>query len=356
MSLDLASSGDERITLQSTIARLSELVESYVARRDENLTLDAETAAQAKEFVQSLQIVRNTLQTLSVEGVNAFAAALQSFETGLDSFLLRTPSGMPLGSFLVAYRLALAPYVLYAATQHQISSAVADSKIALEASATHYIDNMKATAAQATRVANDAADQLDAKTDHLANKLLDELKLSGESVIASIRADVSEQVLRNAQNEFSAAQVRAARDVRIWSLITVSIGIGFAWFGWHLLASQEQLFAVHPSWTWQFIYIGGLRAALLAAIAALGSFGLRMLKHHIHISHTVAYKSRILKSVPGLLVASPVDNRYSTLQLVIAALLSERELVVEDDNPEALSLAVPKLEAKPTPRREGSGA
>jgi hypothetical protein len=354
MSLDVgASTGDDRITLQSTIARLSELVESYVARRDENLTLDAETAVQSKEFVQALQIVRNTLQTLSDEGVNAFAVTLQSFETGLDNFL-RIPSGMPIGSILVAYRLALAPYVLYAASQNQISRAVADSKSALEASAIHYIDNMKATAAQAARVANDAADQLDAKTDHLANKLLDELKLSGESVIASIRADVSEQVLRNAQNEFSAAQVRAARDVRIWSLITVVVGVGFAWFGWHLLASQEQLFTIHPNWTWQFIYIGGLRAALLAAIAALGSFGLRMLKHHIHISHTVAYKSRILKSVPGLLVASPVDNRYSTLQLVIAALLSERELVVEDNNPEALSLAVPRLEAKPASRREGS--
>ncbi len=72
-----------------------------------------------------------------------------------------------------------------------------------------------------------------------------------------------------------------------------------------------------------------------------------MLKRHIHIKQAIAYKCRILKSVPGLLVASPLDNRYSTLQAIIGALLSEKELVLQDDNPESFSLGVPKTSGKP---------
>ena len=338
--------------LDLTVARILGAVETFAAERDSDLRLTPEASAQVTAFSTTLRSLPGIVSELSTEALSSLSRVLRNLGAALDH-VVSLRDDVAVGAILDAYQLTLAPYVLLANVQIHIRDTVVEANARLQGAAQEIGDDINASIVQTIRVAKEERRRLEGEAERLSKDLLDSLRAGGESVITSIRTDVSEQVLLNSQVEFAAASKRASRDVTLWAVVTSAVLVGFIAFGWYLLKTQEAMFIAHPDWTWQFIYIGGLRVALLGALAALGSFALRMLKRHIQIKHVVAHKCRILKSVPGLLVASPLDNRYSTLQAFIAALLSEKELSLDDDNPESLGVSMPRL-PKTTKPREGA--
>jgi len=342
VATDPPGGGKDKTSLLSSLDHVVTLIENYAAERDNTLTLTPETSGRIASFSTILRTLAQTGPSLSAQALPFLSAALQNLEVAIQR-VISLPNDTAIGSVLMAYESALAPFVLLSDVESQIRYAVAAARADIERSARRLSADINAEVVQSIRTANDERRRLETETQRLTKNLVEELRASGESINAAIRTDISEQVLSNAQNEFASAETRASRDVKFWAVIAFAILGGLIGFGWYLVKNQETLFVVHPSWTWQFVYIGGLRVALLAAFAALGSFSLRMLKQHINIRHAVAHKCRILKSVPGLLVSSPIDDRYTTLQVIISALLSDKELAMPDDNPESLTIATPKI-------------
>jgi hypothetical protein len=346
-------SGADIAALMAVLTRLAAIIENFEARKDAAYTLTADMQDQLRAFSTVLRSLSLAAPRLPNDAVLTLRGALNGLEVALRA-VEETGSGS-FGALLLAYQGALVPYVLLANVESEIRRAIEEARDRVEVSLRKMSDDADASIVQSVRAASEERRRLETEVERLRKNLVDDLRSTGESIIAGTKADMSEQVLGNAQKEFALARERAERDVVLWAVVTATFIGAFSVFGWYLLQSQQALFIAHPRWTWQFVYIGGLRLSLLAAVAALGSFSLRMLKRHIEVRQAVAYKCRLLKSIPGLLVASHVDNRYSTLRLVLSALLSEKEFLAPDDNPEMLNASLPTLSATKKSRDTGAG-
>ena len=98
------------------------------------------------------------------------------------------------------------------------------------------------------------------------------------------------------------------------------------------------------NWTWQLAFFAGLRLVLLGGLAAVVSFCLRMFKSQIAIAQLNAHRTRVARSMPGLLEVAPERERLAVLQSLIQTIVGAKESILSDSHSESLLASFDALE------------
>ena len=165
-----------------------------------------------------------------------------------------------------------------------------------------------------------------------AQQLSEELSARGNETIARTRKTVAGLLLNDAQQQFASAQKGFNWQVVTWSIISFAAIAGFFVVTFVFLSAQQ----VPDKWAWQIAYYTGIRLVLLGGIAAISSFCLRMLKSQIGLAQLNAHRTRVARSMPGLLEVAPETERLAVLQSLIQSIIGVRESVLSDSNVESL--------------------
>ncbi len=173
-----------------------------------------------------------------------------------------------------------------------------------------------------------------------ANKLVSEISAKGAVTVAETKKEVAGVLVSEAAKQFFDAQKWLNWQVVIWAGLS-SVGVAaFLWTASLFVATQK----LPAEWTWQIAFYAGMRVVLLGGIAATASFCLRMLKAQIALAQVNAHRTRVARSMPGLLHLAPESDRVAVLQAIIQSVIGVRESVISDASPESLLGAVEVVE------------
>ena len=87
-----------------------------------------------------------------------------------------------------------------------------------------------------------------------------------------------------------------------------------------------------------------MRVIALGGIAAAASFCLRMLKGQIGLAQLNAHRTRIARSMPGLIHLAAESERITLLQSIIQSVIGVRESFISDSSNESLLAAADVVE------------
>jgi hypothetical protein len=195
---------------------------------------------------------------------------------------------------------------------------------------------MAALASKVESTINGAAEMLQGEAD----RLIAEISSKGTVTIAETRKEVAGVLVSEAAKQFSEAQKWLNWQVFIWAMLSAGGVAAFLWTAQRFLMTQ----VLPPEWTWQIAFFAGMRAILLGGIAASASFCLRMLKGQIALAQLNAHRTRVARSMPGLLHLAPEAERVTVLQSIIQSVIGVRESVISDTSQESLLAAVEVVE------------
>jgi hypothetical protein len=158
--------------------------------------------------------------------------------------------------------------------------------------------------------------------------------------VARTREAIAGHLLIGAQTQFATAQRWFNWQVVFWGALASLGARSFLDAVIYFVRTQN----LPKEWSWQLAFYGGMRQILLGGIAAVGGFCLRMLKSQIAIAQLNAHRTRVARSMPGLLEMAPEADRLAVLQSLVQVIIGVKESILSDSNPESLLKATETLE------------
>lgn len=220
----------------------------------------------------------------------------------------------------------------YSATSH----AIADAQQSIQSRLDSVITTVDALAGGLRQEVAGATDRLKQEADRLA----DELTARGKVTVAETKKAVAGTLLTDAQQQFATAQEGLNRQVAVWAALSVMALVAFFATTARFLLQQD----LDPEWTWQIAFFAGVRLVIIGGIAAVGSFCIRMLKSQIALAQLNAHRTRVARSMPGLLEVAAERDRLAVLQSLMQTIIGAKESVLSDSNPESLLATAEAIE------------
>ena len=171
-----------------------------------------------------------------------------------------------------------------------------------------------------------------------ANNALSEARQLAEDIENRARRTAARISVKDAQDQFSEAQKGFDREVRNWSFLSgaaLVVFVGFAAFLW---------FQHAPSETGSAIYYTAIRLTVLAALAAISTFSLRILRAHLHMRQQNLHRQRIANSIAAFVESAVTpeqrDQILSHLVQSVVAFGASGLIRYKDDhlNPSRLAI------------------
>ena len=166
-----------------------------------------------------------------------------------------------------------------------------------------------------------------------SDRLLKEVASRGDDTVARTKKQVRDIVLENAKSEFASSRKWLWVQVAIWSVLSIVCIVAFFAYCFRVASEQH----LPESWTWQIAYYTGIRVLIIAAIGAIISFCLRMLKGHIQLVHINAHRSRLVNSIADFVEAAPGDKQFEIFRILIDTVVTNGPTSFSDTNSEAIA-------------------
>lgn len=181
-----------------------------------------------------------------------------------------------------------------------------------------------------------------------ADQVLNQVKEEGQKLIASAteaakeiegkaRLTASKISVKDAQEQFAAAQKNLTKKVWLWAILTILTFGGFVVFASYLLTKAH----VDENLRWTMIYYTAIRVTILTAMGAAANFCLKMLRAHLHMSEQNLHRQRIANSITAFVEASGPEQRDAILGKLVDAVIAfgSSGLLDKDDD----TIYLPKL-------------
>lgn len=188
------------------------------------------------------------------------------------------------------------------------------------------IEAMKTESANSLKLVKEEAD----KTIEEARKLAQQIEDKARRTAAHISVEAAQEQFKLAQKDHDAR-------VKLWGVLSVISLVAFICVAIYL--AQVQL---PEEWKWHVVYYTAIRITILAAVGAIATFCLRILRAHMHMSQHNQHRQRIANSMAAFVESAitPEQRDLILAQLVdaVAAFGHSGLLHGEDD-----SIYAPKM-------------
>jgi len=248
---------------------------------------------------------------------------------------LREMTAVVIDSIRAAFDLVMLGSAVTAAHERTVRTIEA-AETKFNARQTELTDAMTKLSSKVDHTIEGAAEGLQ----HEANRLISEISARGTVAIAETRKEVAGLLVSEASKQFSDAQKWLNWQVVIWATLSSGAVAAFLLMAQRFVTTQ----VLPDDWTWQIAFYAGMRVVLLGGIAATASFCLRMLKGQIALAQLNAHRTRVARSMPGLLNLAPESERVMILQSIIQSVIGVQESVISDRTQESLLTAVELVE------------
>lgn len=171
---------------------------------------------------------------------------------------------------------------------------------------------------------------------------LQRLKEESEKYLASVK-DQADQIkkdarltaagisVKEAQDQFSAAQPDLNKQMRIWAGLSIFGGFVFIGSALYFLSAE-----VPDQWQWQIIYKGVLRGSLIAFFGTITAFFLKMFRAHLYMREKNKHRVRVANCIEAFVNSAATEEQRDSIlsQLVdsVTQFGSSGLLQREDDN------------------------
>ena len=159
-----------------------------------------------------------------------------------------------------------------------------------------------------------------------SRSFLDELKAESKEAIEEARKLAAEIEARarktaekisveEAQSQFRSAQKPLIAQLALWGALSIASFVGLFW-----LISLFLDLELSTEWTWQVVYVLGLRLAALGAVASLAAYCLGILRSQLHLFQRNLHRQRIANCIEAFVqsAATPEQRDFIYSQLVEA--------------------------------------
>jgi hypothetical protein len=148
-----------------------------------------------------------------------------------------------------------------------------------------------------------------------SEKTISEARKLAREIEARARDTAAHISVKEAQDEFKAAQQGLDRQVQFWAALSVIAIAAFIWVAVYLARVQfpEQS-------KWHVVYFTAIRITILTAVGAAATFCMRILRAHMHMSQHNQHRQRVANSMAAFVEAASTPEQRDLIlgQLVCA--------------------------------------
>ncbi|MDI7258870.1 MAG: hypothetical protein QME90_03000 [Thermodesulfobacteriota bacterium] len=148
-----------------------------------------------------------------------------------------------------------------------------------------------------------------------ASKTIEEARKLAQQIEDRARRTAAHISVGDAQEQFKLAQKGLNNQVILWAVLSVVFIIAFLLAAYCLVSIK-----LPEEWKWHVIYYTAIRVTILAAIGAIATFCLRILRAHLHLSQHNLHRQRVANSMAAFVesAVTPEQRDFILAQLVDA--------------------------------------